>query len=104
MKQIKSEPIYNGYTPDIRGRYIVVRKGRKYVYVQIESTVQWHYPIVLKYAVADTARVLADITNEVKYIDFAEEVHHINDGDYYAALLRCKIVRPLAVIKEPAIR
>lgn len=105
MKQIKTEPIYNGYTPDIMGRFIVVRKGRKYIYVRVNSVLHGHYPVTLKYAVSDTDCVLADIkTNEGKYIDFAANIHFINDGDYAAAIVECGIIRPLAVIKEAAIQ
>ena len=105
MKQIKTEPIYNGYTPDTMGRFIVVRKGRKYVYAHIDSVLHGHYPVTLKYAVSDTDRLLADVeANDGKYIDFAISIHYINDSDYASAIIECGIIRPLAVIKKAAIR
>ena len=105
MKQIKTEPIYNGYTPETQGRYVIVWKGRKYAYVQINSVKYGHHPVMLKYAVSDTDCVLADVeTNEGKYINFAASIHYINDGDYTAAVKECGIIRPLAVIKKMAIQ
>lgn len=99
------ETIYLDYTAETRSRYIFVQKGRKYTYVHINSVLQGHIPVVLKYAVSDTDCVLADVkTNEGKYIDFAANIHFINDGDYDAAIEEAGIIRPLAVIKEAAIQ
>lgn len=105
MKKIKTEPIYNGYTPETQGRYVIVWKGRKYAYVQINSVKCGHHPVMLKYAVSDTDRVLDDIkADEHKYIDFAGLYQFVNDGDYTSACSECGIIRPLAVIKEMAIQ
>lgn len=99
------ETIYYDYTAETLSRYILVQKGTKFTNVHINSILQGHIPVVLKYAVSDTDRVLADIkAHRRKYIDFAISIHYINDSDYASAIIECGIIRPLAVIKKAAIR
>lgn len=99
--KLQSEPIYNSYNPETNGLYVVVWQGQKYTYAQINSVWQGFRPIVLRYAVADTDRVLADIkAAEAKYVEFANAAQFINDGDYSAAVADSGIIRPLGIIRE----
>lgn len=99
MKQIKTGPIYNGYTPDTTGKFMVGRKRRKYTYVQTQDVWQGQQLVTLKYAATDTDRVMADIAaDEDKYTGVATAIHYVEDGDYRKEIAECEIIHPPAII------